>query len=230
MGRRRRLARELDAGAPARGRAGAGGLPTDVPIAAGHTATDQVETILYRLAASPGRRALLGMAPRDGAPGASAACLHARADRRLLSRARPHVAGGLQQRQRALRARASTQSARAGTRHGASRRATECAAHRRAAARGGRGAGRPPRRRAAGCIEHRPRAPGGAARQRSGVWWWCAWPSRRPGTYVPQAGDRVQELLALARRGGRAELHVGGLVGAVIEDGHLRMVRLPPRH
>jgi tRNA(Ile)-lysidine synthase len=35
-------------------------------IAAGHTATDQVETILYRLAASPGRRALLGMAPVDG--------------------------------------------------------------------------------------------------------------------------------------------------------------------
>src|SRR5690349_9822208 len=29
-------------------------------VAAGHTATDQVETVLYRLAASPGRRALLG--------------------------------------------------------------------------------------------------------------------------------------------------------------------------
>ncbi|MEA2291632.1 MAG: tRNA(Ile)-lysidine synthase [Solirubrobacteraceae bacterium] len=35
-------------------------------IAAGHTATDQVETVLYRLAASPGRRALLGMAEREG--------------------------------------------------------------------------------------------------------------------------------------------------------------------
>jgi tRNA(Ile)-lysidine synthase len=35
-------------------------------IAAGHTASDQVETVLYRLAASPGRRALLGMAARDG--------------------------------------------------------------------------------------------------------------------------------------------------------------------
>src|SRR5258705_3408596 len=33
----------------------------DALIATGHTATDQVETILYRLAASPGRRALLGM-------------------------------------------------------------------------------------------------------------------------------------------------------------------------
>jgi tRNA(Ile)-lysidine synthase len=36
-------------------------------IAAGHTATDQVETILYRLASSPSRRALLGMRPREGA-------------------------------------------------------------------------------------------------------------------------------------------------------------------
>jgi tRNA(Ile)-lysidine synthase len=42
----------------------AGELGAD--IAAGHTATDQVETILYRLASSPSRRALLGMVPRDG--------------------------------------------------------------------------------------------------------------------------------------------------------------------
>jgi len=35
-------------------------------IATGHTADDQVETILYRLASSPSRRALLGMKARDG--------------------------------------------------------------------------------------------------------------------------------------------------------------------
>jgi len=40
---------------------GEGGL-----IATGHTADDQVETILYRLASSPSRRALLGMRTHDG--------------------------------------------------------------------------------------------------------------------------------------------------------------------
>jgi tRNA(Ile)-lysidine synthase len=38
----------------------------DALIATGHTADDQVETILYRLASSPSRRALLGMRPCDG--------------------------------------------------------------------------------------------------------------------------------------------------------------------
>jgi tRNA(Ile)-lysidine synthase len=39
----------------------------DADVAAGHTRSDQVETILYRLASSPSRRALLGMRPREGA-------------------------------------------------------------------------------------------------------------------------------------------------------------------
>ncbi|MSO42212.1 MAG: tRNA lysidine(34) synthetase TilS [Solirubrobacterales bacterium] len=36
-------------------------------VAAGHTRTDLAETVIYRLATSPGRRALLGLAPRNGA-------------------------------------------------------------------------------------------------------------------------------------------------------------------
>lgn len=36
-------------------------------IASGHTRTDLAETVLYRLATSPGRRALLGLPPRRGA-------------------------------------------------------------------------------------------------------------------------------------------------------------------
>lgn len=39
----------------------------EADVAAGHTASDQAETILYRLASSPSRRALLGMPPREGA-------------------------------------------------------------------------------------------------------------------------------------------------------------------
>ncbi len=35
-------------------------------IAVGHTLTDQAETVVYRLASSPGRRALLGMQAREG--------------------------------------------------------------------------------------------------------------------------------------------------------------------
>jgi tRNA(Ile)-lysidine synthase len=35
-------------------------------IVTGHTRTDQVETVLYRLAVSPGARGLLGLSPRNG--------------------------------------------------------------------------------------------------------------------------------------------------------------------
>ena len=42
-------------------------------IATGHTASDQVETVLYRLVSSPGRRALLGMQP-ETAPSSGRCC------------------------------------------------------------------------------------------------------------------------------------------------------------
>jgi tRNA(Ile)-lysidine synthase len=42
-------------------------IAREADVAAGHTRSDQVESILYRIASSPSRRALLGMRPRDGA-------------------------------------------------------------------------------------------------------------------------------------------------------------------
>lgn len=78
-----RLGIELDVVAAAAPQAGAGNLQAwardlryaegarlaaahGARLATGHTASDQVETILYRLAASPGRRALLGMPDERG--------------------------------------------------------------------------------------------------------------------------------------------------------------------
>ena len=52
-------ARELRYGAAAR-------LADGAQVATGHTATDQVEGVLYRLASAPSRRALLGMRERSG--------------------------------------------------------------------------------------------------------------------------------------------------------------------
>jgi tRNA(Ile)-lysidine synthase len=42
-------------------------LARTADVAVGHTRSDQVETILYRLASSPSRRAVLGMVSHDGA-------------------------------------------------------------------------------------------------------------------------------------------------------------------
>jgi tRNA(Ile)-lysidine synthase len=50
----------------ARGAAAVQAFRPDARLAAGHTLSDQVETIMYRLAVSPGRRALLGMEAARG--------------------------------------------------------------------------------------------------------------------------------------------------------------------
>jgi tRNA(Ile)-lysidine synthase len=66
--RRPERAGNLQAWAREQRYAAAAGLAEEAAavIVTGHTADDQVETILYRLASSPSRRALLGMRPKDG--------------------------------------------------------------------------------------------------------------------------------------------------------------------
>ncbi len=200
----------------------------DALIATGHTASDQVETILYRLAASPGRRALLGMAASDG-----------RLIRPLLGVTREQTAAYC--RERGLRWRedesnADERYARARVRGGlvpalnAVHPAAEANVLRTAALL------REETDVLDGLVEDELAGHASialtrlrelpAALARMVV---VRLAEDATGGYVPQAGDHVQEILALARRGGRAELHVGGRAGAVIDRGELTMVRLPPR-
>jgi tRNA(Ile)-lysidine synthase len=201
---------------------------SDALIATGHTASDQVETILYRLAASPGRRALQGMVAAEG-----------RLIRPLLGVTREQTAAycearGLEWREDETND--SEQYARARVRHGLlpALRAVHPAAERNVL-------------RTARLLREETELLDGlvsdelGGRQSISIARLGALPAalarlvvvrlaeEATGGYVPQAGDRVGEILALARRGGPAELHVGGQAGAVIEDGVLEMRRLPPR-
>jgi tRNA(Ile)-lysidine synthase len=200
----------------------------DALVATGHTASDQVETILYRLAASPGRRALLGMVSSEG-----------RLIRPLLTVTREQTAAYCEARGLAWREDESNDSeryARARVRHGlvgALRKVHPAAeANVLRTARllreetelldglvAGELAGL--QSIAVARLEKMP-----AALARLVV---VRLAEDATGAYVPQAGDRVAEILALHRRGGRAELHVGGQASAVIEGGVLQMRRLPPR-
>jgi tRNA(Ile)-lysidine synthase len=197
-------------------------------IATGHTASDQVETILYRLAASPGRRALLGMSASEG-----------RLVRPLLGLTREATAAYCLERHLAWREDVSNDSehyARARVRHGlvkaldAVHPAAQANVLRTAellreetelldalvdAELGGRSS----------IAIERLRELHPALRRLVVI----RLAEDAAGTFVPQAGERVAEILALGARGGRAELHVGGLAGAVIEQGELRMVAIQSR-
>jgi tRNA(Ile)-lysidine synthase len=200
----------------------------DARIATGHTASDQVETILYRLAASPGRRALLGMVAAEG-----------RLIRPLLGFTREQTAAYCRERGLGWCEDESNEDerfARARVRHRllpalrAVHPAAEANVLRTAALL----------REETELLEQLVSSELAGAERIATARLGELPPALArmvltrlaedvAGTYVPQAGGRVDEILALARRGGRAELHVGGLTGAVIEEGYLRMVRLPPR-
>ncbi len=200
----------------------------DALIAAGHTASDQVETILYRLAASPGRRALLGMVASEG-----------RLIRPLLGVTREQTAAYCVERGLSWRedeSNADERFARARVRANlvpalrAVHPAAEASVLRTAALLREETelldglvedelAGRPSI--ALARLQELP-----AALARMVV---VRLAEDATGSYVPQAGARVQELIALGRRGGNAELHVGGNASAVIRGGVLEMVALEPR-
>jgi tRNA(Ile)-lysidine synthase len=219
-----RLAEELDERARAPGRQGLTAV-----IAAGHTASDQVETILYRLAASPGRRALLGMRAVEG-----------RLVRPLLGVTRSET--GAYCEARGLRWREDTSNdsdayARARVRHGLM--STLRAVHPAAEANVLRTAAllREETELLDGLVAEELEDRQSIAVARLGEMERAlarlvvvSLAEDAAATYVPQAGDRVEEILELGRRGeGRLDLHVGGNVTAVVEGGLLKMVKLPPR-
>ncbi|HUB75100.1 MAG TPA: tRNA lysidine(34) synthetase TilS [Solirubrobacteraceae bacterium] len=201
----------------------------DALIATGHTASDQLETILYRLAASPGRRALLGMAAAEGrlvrpllefTREQTGAYCHARGlcwredpsneDRRF---ARARVRHDLVPALRSVHPAAAANVLRTAALLREESELLDALVEREL---GGRDAIELDRLRELPAALARMvvvRLAEGAA-----------------GAYVPQAGERVHEILALGARGGPAELHVGGRACAVIERGQLRMVKLAPRH
>ncbi|HEY5045775.1 MAG TPA: tRNA lysidine(34) synthetase TilS [Solirubrobacteraceae bacterium] len=223
------MAEALDGAEAPDGRRAASGQSRAV-VAAGHTASDQVETILYRLAASPGRRALLGMRAVEG-----------RLVRPLLGVTRAQTAEYCEGRGLAWREDASNESeeyARARVRGGLvpALRAVHPAAEANVL-------------RTASLLREETELLDGlvaetlergrsialarleeleTALARLVV---VSLAEAAAGAYVPQAGDRVEEILELGRRsgGGRLDLHVGGNVSAVIEDGRLSMIKLPPR-
>jgi len=192
-------------------------------VAAGHTATDQVETVLYRLAASPGRRALLGMRASEG-----------RLVRPLLPFSREETAAYCRERGLEWREDASNASpayARNRIRHGllAALRDVHPAAEANvlrtlealrdeaavldeAVAGALAAAGDPPTQDALAAL---PAALARLALQA------MADAAARP-RLAPAIAARADELLALGRGGGTAELHLGGGLRAVVEYGRLR--------
>ncbi len=198
----------------------AGGL-----LGSGHTASDQVETILYRLAASPGRRALLGMAPREG-----------RLVRPLLCLRRDETAQYCRERGLSWREDASNLSERYARNRVRLRLLP--------ALRTVHPAAEANLLRTAALLREESELLDGlvdaelAGAQSIAIERLAELPSalarmvvvrlaeRAGGALVPQAGERVAEILALGRRGARAELHVGGGVAAVVQGGRLSMASL----
>ena len=204
-------------------------------IATGHTASDQVETVLYRLVSSPGRRALLGMRRRNGRLIRPLLDLSTAADPRLLPGGGPRLARGRDQpRSDASRATGcgSTSCRRCGTIHPAadqnilatadqlSEEAERAGRSGRRGGRAGGGRGRRARaRRRRGCDALPPALRRLVLRRLAEQAAGGPLPlSRRAGRRDRGAGQR---------RGGSASLDLGAGVSVSSEYGVLRFQRRP---
>jgi tRNA(Ile)-lysidine synthase len=196
-------------------------------VAVGHTSSDQAETVLHRLAAAPGRRALLGMPARDGL-----------LVRPLLGCSREDTAAYCRARGLSWREDASNDSptyTRARVRRGllAALRDVHPGAEANLAH-----TAHLLRDEAEVLDALVDEVLGGADRVE--VARLAALPpalrrlvGRRlaedaAGRLVPEAGARIDELLALAADGGSAALDLGGGVRGIVEYGVLRFAAGPP--
>ncbi len=196
----------------------------DAVIATGHTATDQVETVLYRLAASPGRRALLGMREREGRlVRPLLGCTRAEVDAHcrehgLTWREDPTNDTDAYARNRARQQlvpalRALHPAAEANVLRTLDLLREEAAVLDEVAL----AAAEPPD------ITRLAVLPPPLARLAV-----QALADRAAGGRAPALGDRVEDILGLGRRGGSAALDVGGGMRAVVEYGLLRFATGPP--
>ena len=198
--------------------------PVDALIATGHTASDQVETVLYRLAASPGRRALLGMPERDG-----------RVVRPLLAMTREQTATYCRERGLPWREDPTNETG-AYARNRARAHLIPALRELHPAAEANvlrtlallrdeaavlddvvAAAAEPPE------VVRLSALPPALARLAV-----QALADRAAGGRAPAIGGRAEEILALAARGGTAALDVGGGLRAVVEYGVLRFDAGPP--
>jgi tRNA(Ile)-lysidine synthase len=186
-------------------------------IATGHTASDQVETVLYRLAASPGRRALLGMREREG-----------RVVRPLLACTREETAAHCRERGLTWREDPTNEDpafARNRVRHELlpALRALHPAAEQNIL-------------RTLALLRDEAAVLDELVAPEPDVARLAALPPalRRltvqamAGDAAPAVGPRTDEILALGARGGTATLDLGGGLRAVVEYGRLRFDHGPP--
>lgn len=192
--------------------------------AAAHTATDQAETVVYRLAVSPGRRALLGMEPRRGrlvrpllevGRGETRAYCRARSlpfvddpSNRDVRYARARVRARVMPELAALNAEAERTIVETSRLLRDEHEVLELAVDRALEALGGPAV-------AVSSLSEQPRALARLVLRRL-----AEDAAGGPRSLVREEVDRV---LALARRGGSASLDLGGGLRAVVEYGTLRL-------
>ena len=197
----------------------------------GHTRTDLAETVLYRLAASPGRRALLGLSPRSGRVVRPLLGLERERDPRARGRRRAAVRRRPDQRRPDVRPQPDPRRGAAGAARDRTRApSANIAETQRRARRGGASCSSgscsrrsPTAGAGAGDVAIRRRRRSPAATRRSGGWRCARSPSAPPAAQVAaRARARGRDRAARRRARGRRGRARRRAARRVCERGHVR--------